>query len=210
MSDGDLRPSGAAIRASVDRTHRDPDDPVLVVELDGRVGPAEALGDGPSVSGDRAAASVLVDSVPRLVGLRYLGGRRAVLEVEGTAHALLLGPARRRGAEGASTREVVVDGWLVEVETEAAWRAALRDRASRRTVGAAAGGPLEVRASIPGRIVAVSVAEGDEVAADQGVAVLEAMKMQNEIRAGRHGIVERLAVGVGENVEVGDLLLVIR
>jgi biotin carboxyl carrier protein len=56
----------------------------------------------------------------------------------------------------------------------------------------------------------VSVAAGDEVGPDEALVVLEAMKMQNEIRAGRHGIVERLAVGVGENVDVGDLLLVIR
>jgi biotin carboxyl carrier protein len=195
MSDDGLRPGSVAMRASVDRTHRDPVDPVLVVE------PADPAAGG---------ASVLVDGVPRSVDLRRLGDRRAILKVDRANHALLLGPSRGRGGDGSSTREVVVDGWLVEVETEAAWRAALRDRASRRTVGAAAGGPLEVRASIPGRIVAVRVAEGDEVEAEQGLVVLEAMKMQNEIRAGRHGIVERLAVGVGENVEVGDLLLVIR
>ena len=195
MTDDGLRPGSAAIRASVDRTHRDADDPVLVVE------PVDPRG---------AGSSALVDGVPRSVVLRRLGERQAVLEVDGTSHALLLGPSRRSGADGSSAREVVVDGWLVQVETEPAWRAALRDRASRRTVGADAGGPLEVRASIPGRIVAVAVAAGDEVAAEQGLVVLEAMKMQNEIRAGRHGIVERLAVGVGENVEVGDLLLVIR
>ena len=194
MSDDGLRQGSAAVRSSVARTHRDPGDPILVVE--------------PGRSDD-PQAPVLVDGVPRSVGLRRLGDRRAVVGIDGTPHSLLLGPARR-GDGGSSTREVVVDGWLVTVETEPAERAALRDRASRRTAGADAAGPLEVRASIPGRIVAVAVAEGDEVAADQGLVVLEAMKMQNEIRAGRHGIVERLAVGVGENVEVGDLLLVIR
>ena len=195
MSDDGLRPGSAAMRTSVDRVHRDPDDPVLVVE--------------PGDPGD-PEASVLVDGVPRSVGLRRLGDRRAVLVIDRTGHGLVLGPAGRGDAHGSSTREVVVDGWRVTVETEPAWRAELRDRASRRTAGEHASGPLEVRASIPGRIVAVAVAEGDEVAAEQGLVVLEAMKMQNEIRAGRHGIVERLAVGVGENVEVGDLLLVIR
>jgi biotin carboxyl carrier protein len=104
----------------------------------------------------------------------------------------------------------LVDGWLIEVETEPAWRSELRERASLRAEGGSTGGPLEIRTSIPGRIVAVSVAAGDEVGPDEALVVLEAMKMQNEIRAGRHGIVERLAVGVGENVGVGDLLLVIR
>jgi glutaconyl-CoA decarboxylase len=73
-----------------------------------------------------------------------------------------------------------------------------------------AGGPVDVRAIIPGRIAAVSVASGDAVMAGQQMLVLEAMKMQNELRAPRDGTVDRLAVAVGENVEVGDLLLVIR
>jgi biotin carboxyl carrier protein len=53
------------------------------------------------------------------------------------------------------------------------------------------------------------VVPGDPVGAGQQVLVLEAMKMQNELRAPRAGSVERVAVAVGENVEVGDLLMVI-
>jgi len=56
----------------------------------------------------------------------------------------------------------------------------------------------------------VSVATGDAVFAGQQVLVLEAMKMQNELRAPREGTVERLAIAVGDTVEVGDLLMVIR
>ncbi len=136
-----------------------------------------------------------------------------ILEVgasPGVRHRLLVGPARRRAADGVVGREIVVDGWRIEVEIEAAGRDELRERAGRSAVAGAAGGPLEIRASIPGRIAAVSVAAGDEVKPDDALVVLEAMKMQNEIRAVRHGFVERVAVGVGENVEVGDLLLVIR
>ena len=68
----------------------------------------------------------------------------------------------------------------------------------------------EVHAPMPGLVVDLLVETGAAVEAGQPLLIVEAMKMQNEIRAGRHGIVERLAVGVGENVEVGDLLLVIR
>ena len=69
--------------------------------------------------------------------------------------------------------------------------------------------PVEVHAIIPGRIVALSVAAGDAVEAGQQLLVLEAMKMQNELRAPREGSIERIPIAVGENVEVGDLLMVI-
>jgi biotin carboxyl carrier protein len=108
-----------------------------------------------------------------------------------------------------TVREVVVDGWRFEVELEPERRATLRERASRVSRTAGTSGPTELRAVIPGRIVAVSVAIGDAVSAGQQVLVVEAMKMQNEVRAPRAGIVERLAPAVGQNVEVGDLLMVI-
>jgi 3-methylcrotonyl-CoA carboxylase alpha subunit len=71
------------------------------------------------------------------------------------------------------------------------------------------GGPVEVRAIIPGRIVAISVAAGDSVEAGQQILVVEAMKMQNELRAPREGAVEHIGVAVGDTIEVGDLLVVI-
>jgi pyruvate carboxylase subunit B len=64
----------------------------------------------------------------------------------------------------------------------------------------------QVTAYMPGRVVAVLVAEGDRVAAGQGVLVLEAMKMQNEIQAEHEGTVKRVCVAAGQAVEGGDLL----
>jgi biotin carboxyl carrier protein len=55
----------------------------------------------------------------------------------------------------------------------------------------------------------VSVAVGDSVQAGQELLVVEAMKMQNELRAPRAGIVERLAVAAGQTIELGDLLAVL-
>ncbi len=121
---------------------------------------------------------------------------------------VLLGAVSRR-PDGVVVREVVVDGWRIEVELELERRASLRQRASRASHAAGTSGPTELRAVIPGRIVAVSVAIGDTVVAGQQVLVVEAMKMQNELRAPRAGTVERLAPAVGQNVEVGDLLMVI-
>ena len=110
---------------------------------------------------------------------------------------------------GVTRREVVVDGWRVEVEVEPERRAALRERARRGRAEAARGGPTEVHAIIPGVVVAVSVEVGDAVVTGRQLLVVEAMKMQNELRAPRDGTVGRIATGAGRTVEVGDLLLVI-
>jgi len=110
---------------------------------------------------------------------------------------------------GIERREVVVDGWRILVDVEPAARAALRDRARRGRAEAGSSGPTKVHAIIPGVVVAVSVAPGDVVAAGQQLLVVEAMKMQNELRAPRAGTVERVAVGAGTTIEVGDLLLVL-
>ncbi|MBP7799398.1 MAG: acetyl-CoA carboxylase biotin carboxyl carrier protein subunit [Thermoanaerobaculaceae bacterium] len=62
---------------------------------------------------------------------------------------------------------------------------------------------------MPGRIVKVLVADGQTVAAGAGLVVLEAMKMQNELRAPRAGRVRQLAVCAGQTVEAGQTLLVV-
>ena len=62
---------------------------------------------------------------------------------------------------------------------------------------------------MPGVVVSVSVAPGDQVVAGQQLLAVEAMKMQNELRAPRDGTIERVAVAPGRTIEVGDLLLVI-
>ena len=117
--------------------------------------------------------------------------------------------ARERTPDGRAIVEVVVDGWRFELEVEDDARATLRERATRARDEAAATGPLELRAAIPGRVISLEVAAGDEVEAGRTVLVVEAMKMQNELRAPRDGTVEQVAVGAGSTIEVGDLLLVL-
>ena len=158
---------------------------------------------------------VLLDGEPIDASLRRLDPIRSVLvEREGTAEretrVVLLDLGPDGGAStGRQRREVLVDGWSVVVQLESERRAALRERARRGSVAAAHGGPTEVRAIIPGRIVSVSVAQGDAVIAGQQLLVVEAMKMQNELRAPRDGTIERIAVGEGGTIDVGDLLLVL-
>ena len=67
-------------------------------------------------------------------------------------------------------------------------------------------GPQQVTAYMPGRVVSVLVEEGDRVVAGQGLVVLEAMKMENEIQADHDGVVRRILVSSGQPVEGGDPL----
>jgi biotin carboxyl carrier protein len=70
-------------------------------------------------------------------------------------------------------------------------------------------GPVRVAAPMPGKIVRVLVEPGQEVSAGQGLVVMEAMKMENELRSPRPGTVEQLAVREGQTVETGALLAVV-
>jgi biotin carboxyl carrier protein len=114
-----------------------------------------------------------------------------------------------RAAAGVRRLEVVVDGWRFELDVDTERRASLRERATNARRDAVKGGPSELRAIIPGRVVSIDVAEGDAVEPGRRLLVLEAMKMQNELKAPRAGTVARIGVGPGQTVELGDLLLVI-
>lgn len=83
------------------------------------------------------------------------------------------------------------------------------EQAARREKKAAveAGGGLEVRTPMPGRVVEVRVAAGDAVTQGQPVVVVEAMKMQNELRSPADGVVAEVLVEVGAAVE-GQAVLV--
>ena len=74
---------------------------------------------------------------------------------------------------------------------------------------AAASGPEKIISQMPGKVVRILVAEGDEVDPGAGLVVLEAMKMENEISTEKGGTVKTVAVTEGEAVEGGALLLVV-
>ena len=81
--------------------------------------------------------------------------------------------------------------------------------AGRRHAAAAAGGRQRILAPMPGRVVRVLVAAGDAVAARQGLLVVEAMKMENELRAAHAGRVVSVAVTEGQSVDAGAVLAVV-
>ena len=72
-----------------------------------------------------------------------------------------------------------------------------------------AAGPIQIVSPMPGRIVKVLVKAGDVVAARQGLLVVEAMKMENELRAPRAGTVADVRVSEGAPVEANVVLVVI-
>jgi len=162
------------------------------------------------MSGTRGARPKRVSIVPATA---HPGDEPATVEPSLTAaHGanVVVGPVGGLDQDGHRPVEVVVDGWRFELLVEDDARAVLRERASRdRTAAGSAGGPLEIRAIIPGRIVAVAVAPGDTVRAGQTLLAVEAMKMQNELRAPRAGRVTRVPVGAGSTVELGDVLVVL-
>ena len=88
----------------------------------------------------------------------------------------------------------------------------MRDPRSLRSRRDAAGdehGPKKLVAPMPGKVVRVLVAEKSEVEAGQGIVVVEAMKMQNEIKSPKKGFVQKMLVTPGANVIAGDVLAIV-
>jgi biotin carboxyl carrier protein len=85
------------------------------------------------------------------------------------------------------------------------------EREWRRNRGSAveAEGRQQVLAPMPGKIVRVLVSAGDSVRAGQGLLVVEAMKMQNEIRAPKSGTIDRVRVVEGQTVNAGEVVVIV-
>jgi biotin carboxyl carrier protein len=148
---------------------------------------------------------VLIDGRARDIDVRQLepgvwmlreGDQQTIAQVDGVAPKL--------------TVEIGVGGrdpLVVPVEVTPARSARLAALAQRP--GAAASAPAALRAPMPGRVVKILVKTGDRVVVGQPAIVVEAMKMENELRATRAGTVQALRCEEGATVEAGqDLLLI--
>ena len=113
----------------------------------------------------------------------------------------------------ASPRLVELDGRRFEVtvlEPEPAWAELSRRRRERSRAGAHGAGATDAVVSpMQGTVLAVEVAEGDEVAAGQVICVVEAMKMENEVHAHRDGVVRELTAAVGQPVSTGQVICIV-
>jgi biotin carboxyl carrier protein len=101
----------------------------------------------------------------------------------------------------------IVDGALYQVSLEGPVRNASRGPAVKRTAKAPAAGAI--RSLMPGKIRSVKCRQGDTVCVGDVLCILEAMKMENEIRTPVAGVVKVLAVAEGSNVDKGDTLAVV-
>ncbi|HEX6134846.1 MAG TPA: biotin/lipoyl-containing protein [Longimicrobiales bacterium] len=156
-----------------------------------------------------------------------IGSRTLVVDLEGERVRVdgePLGPADLVGLPGTPVRHLLLDGRsvpLVAQQDDDGWKLHVkgwpvyaevvdeRTRAIRAMTARASGphGPKPVRAPMPGLIVRTEVSVGDRVRAGQGVVVMEAMKMENELKAEAEGVVSRVLIESGQAVEKGAVLV---
>ncbi|GIV78764.1 MAG: acetyl-CoA carboxylase biotin carboxyl carrier protein subunit [Litorilinea sp.] len=147
----------------------------------------EIDGDAVYVDGERLEVDLRQSGVPELYSMLF----------NARSYELLIEPERfnyRISLRG--------EHFDVQVEDERTRRL----NAGRKTL-ALPEGELAVTAPIPGLVVKVLVAPGDAIEEEQPLVILEAMKMENEIRAVRSGVVKKVEVAPGQRVEQNGLLL---
>lgn len=154
---------------------------------------------GRTLAVELSADGVSVDGEPHTVELVAVPG--------GSVHSLLLdGASHRLSARplGGGLWDLRLGGRLLRVEV-----ADERTRRIRELAGPTTGavGPQVVHAPMPGLVLRVDVAVGDVVRAGQGVVIVEAMKMENELRAAAEGRVQHVHVSPGQTVERGQALI---
>ncbi|MFN8667296.1 MAG: biotin/lipoyl-containing protein [Gemmatimonadaceae bacterium] len=157
------------------------------------------------VNGERLEVDLEADGV-RVEGERV---EAHLADVEGTPIQLVtIGSemhrvAVRRG-DARGKYALWMDGYRFEVEALDERMRTIRDLTN---ASATAGGPRPLVAPMPGLIVRVQVAVGDTVEAGQGIVVMEAMKMENELRSVTGGVVKAILVQPGVAVEKGAVLV---
>ena len=161
-----------------------------IVELNGERHTVSLVGGSVAYEGERATAADLSDIEGTPVRMVRIGSEvfRVVVEKR----------------EGRGRYFLWIDGYRYEAEALDERRRALRDLSS---ANAGPTGPSPIVAPMPGLIVRVNVVAGDAVEAGQGVVVMEAMKMENELRATGPGRVRSVEVAAGIAVEKGTLLV---
>ncbi|MEJ5197378.1 MAG: biotin/lipoyl-containing protein [Anaerolineae bacterium] len=147
---------------------------------------------------------ILVDGVEYQVDIKAIGGRQLYsLLLNHASYEVVLDP----DTDQRNMYDILVGGqrYLVKVQDERARRLSLADRNLKPPEG-----ELVVKAPIPGLIVKVLVTSGQEVAEGEPLLILEAMKMENELRAPRRGIVHEVRVGARMQVAQGQPLITLR
>jgi biotin carboxyl carrier protein len=156
-----------------------------------------------SLSLGNSNAQAVIDSRPYDVEVRELGLGQYVLVTGANVYKCRVERKRDASASGESF-EVVLRGQTYDIAIVDPKR--LRSGASSASHDT---GAAEIVSPMPGKIVRVLMAAGAHVEAGAGVIVVEAMKMQNELKAPKAGVVISIKATEGMNVNAGDVLAVI-
>ena len=158
---------------------------------------------GQLVTVDLGPNGIEVDGEPLAAHLEEVEGTPIyLLTAGGTLHRLAVQRGDARGRYSMWT-----DDYRFEVEALDERRRTIRDMAS---AGATSTGPAPLVAPMPGLVVRINVQVGDQVQAGQPLVVMEAMKMENELRSAAAGIVAAVRVQAGVAVEKGSVLVELR
>lgn len=141
---------------------------------------------------------VSLDGRPVRADLVQIDGHTISILLDGQSYTLQI----TQLPQGALTVQTALQEFTAEVADPRAWR-------SRHQGLLQAEGRQQVVAPMPGKVVRVLVNAGERVQAGQGLIVVEAMKMQNEIRSPKTGTVERLSAKEGQPVNAGEILCVV-
>jgi biotin carboxyl carrier protein len=112
-------------------------------------------------------------------------------------------------SRGATDLDVHLLGRAMAVEARPSTQRTVRQGGPSASLRAGIGGAQKIVSPMPGKIVRLLVKTGDQVKAKQGLVVVEAMKMENELRATRDGRVREVSAAEGQSVEAGAVLLVV-
>jgi biotin carboxyl carrier protein len=141
---------------------------------------------------------ITLDGQPIAADAVEIASNTLSLLLEGQSYEIRITPS----PDGALKLQTGLQEFTAEVVDPRAWR-------GRRHGALEAEGRQQVLAPMPGKVIRVLVQAGDTVEAGQGLLVVEAMKMQNEIRSPKGGTVERLNVKEGQPVNAGEVLCVV-
>lgn len=124
-----------------------------------------------------------------------------VFEAEPGVYSILAGGVSWEARVAGKEITIAGERFVFEIDDPRRWKGSTREAGSS--------GQASITSAMPGKIVRVLVAVGDEVVAGQGIMVVEAMKMQNELKAPRDGRVTRIEVRESESVNAGAVLATI-
>lgn len=174
-----------------------------------------------------SSAASVSSPPPPAIQIEPLGDGRYAVTRGAAEPAVYIAQRVARGPTGAATWSILPEGGgaqhLIDVEGE---RPELRvtvggvvipigvrdelDDAGAQQAAGGGGGPATLRAPMPGKVVKLLCQVGDKVKAGQGLLVIEAMKMENELRAPSDGVVHEVRTREGASVDNTMILVVVR